>query len=174
MKRVRIVRRAKEDIERLMLDVEQLESEAKALKTRADVAREQIKADMLKNGIDEYVVDDDPNNLKVLKATAYVSSRVNYDLQAIKEKLPKEKLKLVSNKVLVAEEHGLRKFIKRHPELRDELKEFVKALTIVDENKLSIALDYGNITLDDISGCYTVSESNVLKIQRVKRFDMVD
>ena len=174
MEEAKIIRKADGDIEKLMLEVESNESKAKQLQTKADIARKQVKADMLGNGIDAYVVDDDETNPKFLQASVYTMRKISYDVEAIKEKLSKEQRKLVTKTIMVAEQTGLKEFIKRHPELRDEVKEFVSKVDMIDEHKLGLAIEYGNVTLKDIEGCYSVNESDVFKMQRVKRFELLE
>jgi hypothetical protein len=165
------IRRAIGDSKKLILEIEAKELEAKKLTNEANAYRKQIKAEMLDNKIDSYIVEDD--NPKFLQASVYTSSRVSYDLEMIKAKLPKEKRKLVSNTLMVAEQEGLKQFIKNHPELRDELKTFINKVEVIDEHKLGLALQHGNISLKDIDGCYEVKDTNVFKLQRVKKFELL-
>lgn len=167
----KIIRRATGDSEKLILEIEAKELEAKKLTNEANAYRNQVKTEMLDNKIDSYIVEDD--NPKFLQASVYTSSRVSYDLEMIKAKLPKEKRKLVSNTLMVAEQEGLKQFIKNHPELRDELKTFINKVEVIDEHKLGLALQYGNISLKDIDGCYEVKDTNVFKLQRVKKFELL-
>lgn len=170
----KIIRRANDDIRALMLEAENADDNIKMLKTKSDLARKQIKGSMLSDKIDSYIVDDDETNPKFLQASVYTSKKVTYDVEAIKNKLSKEQRKLVTKSIMVAEENGLREFIKNHPELRDEIKLFVSKASIIDEHKLGLALEHGVVTLDDIDGCYDVVESDVLKMQRVKRFELLE
>jgi hypothetical protein len=165
------IRRATGDSKKLILEIEAKELEAKKLIDEANVYRKQIKTEMLDNKIDSYIVEDDYP--KFLQASIYTSSRVSYDLEMIKAKLPKEKRKLVSNTVMVAEQEGLKKFVKNHPELRGELKAFINKVEVIDERKLGLALEHGNISLKDIAGCYEVKNTDVLKLQRVKKFELL-
>lgn len=167
----KIIRRATGDSKKLILEIEAKELEAKKLTNEANAYRKQIKAEMLDNKIDAYIVEDD--NPKFLQASVYTSSKVSYDLEMIKAKLPKEKRKLVSNTLLIAEQEGLKKFIKNHPELRDELKAFINKVEVIDERKLGLALEHGNISLKDIDGCYEVKDTDVFKLQRVKKFELL-
>jgi len=167
----KIIRRATGDSKNLILKIEEKELEAKKLTNEANAYRNQVKTEMLDNNIDVYIVEDD--NPKFLQASVYTSSRVSYDLEMIKAKLPKEKRKLVSNTLMVAEQEGLKQFIKNHPELRDELKTFINKVEVIDEHKLGLALQHGNISLKDIDGCYEVKDTNVFKLQRVKKFEIL-
>ncbi len=165
------IRRAIGDNKKLLLKIEAKELEAKKLTNEAATCRKQIEVDMLDNNIDAYIVEDD--NSKFLQASIYTSSRVSYDIEAIKSKLSKEQRKLVSNTLMVAEQEGLKSFIKNHPELKDELKDFVSKVEVIDEHKLGLALEHGNISLNDIDGCYEVKNSDVFKLQRVKKFELL-
>jgi len=167
----KIIRRATGDSKELILKIEEKELEAKKLTNEANAYRNQVKTEMLDNNIDAYIVEDD--NPKFLQASVYTSSRVSYDLEMIKAKLPKEKRKLVSNTLMVAEQEGLKQFIKNHPELRDELKTFINKVEVIDEHKLGLALQHGSISLKDIDGCYEVKDTNVFKLQRVKKFEIL-
>lgn len=171
MSEIKAIRRATGDMRDLLLGVEERESRAKKLTDEASLIRKQVKSDMVENKIDAYVVEDE--DTKFLQASVYTSSKVSYDIEAIKAKLSKEQRKLVSNTLIVAEQEGLKEFIKRHPELRDELKAFLSKVEVIDEHKLGLALEHGNISINDIAGCYEVKESDVLKIQRVKKFELL-
>ena len=158
------IRRAIGDNKKLILKIEAKELEAKKLTDEASTYRKQVKIEMLDNKIDSYIVeDDDP---KFLQASVYTSSRVSYDIEMIKEKLPKETL-------MVVEQEGLKEFVKNHPELRDELKAFINKVEVIDERKLGLALEHGNISLKDIAGCYEVKETDTFKLQRVKKFELL-
>ena len=170
----KVIRRADDDIKALMLEAESADDNIKTLKTKSDLARKQIKSSMLSDNIDSYIVDDDETNPKFLQASVYTSKKISYDVDAIKAKLSNEQKKLVTKSLMVAEENGLRAFIKNHPELRDELKTFVSKVSMIDEHKLGLALEHGVVTLSDIEGCYSVSESEILKLQRVKRFELLE
>jgi hypothetical protein len=74
---------------------------------------------------------------------------------------------------MVVEQEGLKEFVKNHPELRDELKAFINKVEVIDERKLGLALEHGNISLKDIAGCYEVKDTDVFKLQRVKKFELL-
>ena len=171
MPETKIVKRATGDNKKLLLKIESNENEAKRLNDEASIIRKQVKIDMQDNKIDSYIVEDD--NPKFLQASIYTTSKVSYDIEAIKSRLTKEQRKLVSNTLMVAEQEGLKAFIKDHPELKDELKAFVSKVEVIDEHKLGLALEHGNISLKDIAGCYEVKESDVFKVQRVKKFELL-
>lgn len=171
MAEIKIIKRATDDDKDLLLKIEANELKLKKLKTEADEWRNQAKKNMLDKKIDVYVVEDkDP---KFLQASVFVMSKVNYDLETIKAKLSKSQRNLVSNTLMVAEQEGLKEFVKNHPELRDELKAFVSKVDVIDERKLGLALDQGLITLKDIEGCYEVKDSDVFKLQRVKKYELL-
>lgn len=171
MAEIKITKRATDDDKDLLLKIEANELKAKKLNTEADEWRKQAKKNMLDKKIDVYVVEDkDP---KFLQASVFVMSKVNYDLESIKTKLSKSQRNLVSNTLMVAEQEGLKEFVKNHPELRDELKAFVSKVDVIDERKLGLALDQGLITLKDIEGCYEVKDSDVFKLQRVKKYELL-
>lgn len=167
----KMIKRATGDNKKLLLKIESNEVEAKRLNDEASTIRKQIKIDMVDNKIGSYIVEDD--NPKFLQASIYTSSKVSYDIEAIKSKLTKEQRKLVSNSLMVAEQEGLKNFIKNHPELKNELKEFVNKVEVIDERKLGLALEQGNISLNDIADCYEVKETDVFKVQRVKKFELL-
>lgn len=171
---MKVIKKAKGDVEQLMLEAEDNENKAKQLKTKADIARKKIKADLIGNGIDAYIVDNDETNPKFLQASVYTMRKINYDVEAIRERLSKEQRKLVTETIMIAEQTGLKEFVKRHPELREEIKGFVSKIDMVDEHKLGLAIEHGNVTLKDIEGCYSVNESDVFKMQRIKRFELLE
>lgn len=171
MAETKLIKRATDDDKDLLLKIEANELKSKKLNAEADEWRKQAKKNMLDKKIDVYVVEDkDP---KFLQASVFVMSKVNYDLESIKTKLSKSQRNLISNTLMVAEQEGLKEFVKNHPELRDELKAFVSKVDVIDERKLGLALDQGLITLKDIEGCYEVKDSDVFKLQRVKKYDLL-
>ena len=174
MEKVKIIKKANESISTLMLEAESNEEQIKKLKAKADVARGKVKNEMIEEGIDVYIVDNDEENPKFLQALVYQTKKIDYDVDAIKAKLSREQRELVTRSIMIAEESGLRAFIKQHPELRNEIKQFVNKVVMIDEHKLGLALEHGNVTLKDIEGCYEVKENNVFKLQRVKRFELLE
>lgn len=165
----RLVKIAKSGIAQRMLRAEEYRDKANEFSKKANEHLKEIENFMLEKKVDEYITDDGQD--KVLSALVYKKEgRITYDFGKMQEKLPKEKLKQVTNSMLVADEAGLSAFIKSHPELRDELKLFVHKVTVIDENKLAMALDYGVVTHEDIEDCYTQGkETTIFKLQRKKR-----
>lgn len=166
MEKERRTLRAEGEIKSMMLDIEKKEAEVKEIKKASDSLRKTVKDTMLENSVDCYLADD--GNEKLLQALVYQSTKINYDLDAIKEKISKEQRKLVTKIILIADESNLKAFLKAHPELREEVKKFVNKVELVDENKLGLAIEYGDIKLKDIEGCFDVKTTDNFKIQRVK------
>jgi len=170
----KIVKRANKQVAGLMSSAETTKLEQARLAEVYKGYEAGIREVMEEKGVAEYVLDDKPEEPKVLSASLYTRTSVNYDLEKIKSKLSKQQLKEVSDSMMVAEQEGLRLFIKNHPELRKELKQFVQKVTVINERKLALALEYGIIKVDDIKDCYSTKETEVFKLQRKKRFELLD
>lgn len=127
---------------------------------------EQLKAKMVEKDVEEYIVDDGQD--KVLSALLYKRVSIKYDLEKLKRNLSKQKLKAVSDSFLTVEEQGLRDFLKAHPNLKDELKQFIRKQSFINEAKLESMFQAGIIDVKDLKDCYTTTATNVLKLQRKK------
>lgn len=165
----RIVRMAKPQMARRMLQAEENRAKVDELNRILREQNQEIEDLMLERGVDEYIVDDDED--KVLSALVFKKDgKITYDLNKMQEAIPKSKLKVVTDSMLVADEVGLSRFIKNHPELRDELKDFVKKVTVINERKLATAIECEVISIDEIADCYTQGkDTTVFKLQRKKR-----
>lgn len=148
-------------------EVEILEIESKEITGRVERLRAEIKDMMREEEVDSYIFDD--GSEKDLKVSYTTNCRISYDLVKIQNSLSKKKLAKVSDALYMADEDGLKEFLKENPEMKDELKKFIKKAYIINEGKLAKALNENKITKEEISTGYKNLEYNTLRIQRVKK-----
>lgn len=126
-----------------------------------------LKEYMSEKCLEEILVDDDEK--KLLSARMSTTTKVTYDIEKLKKCLSKKQLQMILDKAYVVNEALLREFLKARPELKNELKKMISSVDAVSEQRLSVALTCGSITLDEIKDAYKVTETKTLTVRRKKR-----
>lgn len=150
----------------IMLLIESNKAKIAELEKDNKAQTDDIKEQMLNAGIKEVIVQQD--SVTPLSALLYTRTSVSYDKDKMKVQLAKEQWKRIVEKQFVCEQKELKNFIKAHPDLKDEVKKFIKVQDDISAVKLDNALKLGFISLNDLKGTYEVKETNILKIQRKK------
>lgn len=150
----------------IMLLIESNKAKIVELEKDNKAQTDDIKEQMLNAGIKEVIVQQD--SVTPLSALLYTRTSVSYDKDKMKAQLAKEQWKRIVEKQFVCEQKELKNFIKAHPDLKDEVKKFIKVQDDISAVKLDNALKLGFISLNDLKGTYEVKETNILKIQRKK------
>lgn len=150
----------------IMLLIESNKAKIAELEKDNKAQTDDIKEQMLNTGIKEVIVQQD--SVTPLSALLYTRTSVSYDKDKMKAQLAKEQWKRIVEKQFVCEQKELKNFIKAHPDLKDEVKKFIKVQDDISAVKLDNALKLGFISLNDLKGTYEVKETNILKIQRKK------
>lgn len=150
----------------IMLLIESNKAKIAELEKDNKAQTDDIKEQMLNAGIKEVIVQQD--SVTPLSALLYTRTSVSYDKDKMKAQLAKEQWKRIVEKQFVCEQKELKNFIKAHPDLKDEVKKFIKVQDDISAVKLDNALKLGFISLNDLKGTYEVKETNILKIQRKK------
>lgn len=150
----------------IMLLIESNKAKIAELEKDNKAQTDDIKEQMLNAGIKEVIVQQD--SVTPLSALLYTRISVSYDKDKMKAQLAKEQWKRIVEKQFVCEQKELKNFIKAHPDLKDEVKKFIKVQDDISAVKLDNALKLGFISLNDLKGTYEVKETNILKIQRKK------
>lgn len=150
----------------IMLLIESNKAKIAELEKDNKAQTDDIKEQMLNSGIKEVVIQQD--SVTPLSALLYTRTSVSYDKDKMKAQLAKEQWKRIVEKQFICEQKELKNFIKAHPDLKDEVKKFIKVQDDISAVKLDNALKLGFISLNDLKGTYEVKETNILKIQRKK------
>lgn len=150
----------------IMLLIESNKAKIAELEKDNKAQTDDIKEQMLNAGIKEVIVQQD--SVTPLSALLYTRTSVSYNKDKMKAQLAKEQWKRIVEKQFVCEQKELKNFIKAHPDLKDEVKKFIKVQDDISAVKLDNALKLGFISLNDLKGTYEVKETNILKIQRKK------
>ena len=97
---------------------------------------------------------------------------VDYDIEALSEKLPKNILPLVVEKHFeINDWDAFTKFLKRKGISGQEVRPYISINKNVNKNNLSKLYDQKKLSIKDIQGCYTakVTKSVVLRLKDAKR-----
>ena len=121
----------------------------------------------LSEGVEYYT------NHKHLGVTRVRRKKIIWDMNKLKEKLPKEKYKAVTTRRYEIEDmEGLVKYLKKCGVNPKRFKSFLNVTESVDEKELNNMSELGEITESDIRGCYTVELSDpYIRITESKRDD---
>ncbi len=105
-----------------------------------------------------------------LKVIDVRPKRIEFDVSALEEKVDKELLnEFLDKKYVITNMDGLIRYLKSCGVNPKKFKSFVNVEKTVNKQKLDELSELGEITLDDLKGCYTVKESEgYLKISEVK------
>ena len=96
-----------------------------------------------------------------LRVLNVVPKSVNFDVKKLKEKLDREIFNEVVNKEYVINDfQGLVKYLKKCGVDPKKFKAFIDVTETVDTKKLDELGSLGEISEDDIDGCYEVTERN--------------
>ena len=97
---------------------------------------------------------------------------VDYDIEALSEKLPKNILPLVIEKHFeINDWDAFAKFLKRKGISGQEVRPYISITKNVNKDNLSKLYDQKKLSIKDIQGCYTakVTKSVVLRLKDAKR-----
>ena len=97
---------------------------------------------------------------------------VDYDIEALSEKLPKNILPLVVEKHFeINDWDAFSKFLKRKGISGQEVRPYIGITKNVNKDNLSKLYDQKKLSIKDIQGCYTakVTKSVVLRLKDAKR-----
>lgn len=97
---------------------------------------------------------------------------VDYDIEALSEKLPKNILPLVIEKHFeINDWDAFTKFLKRKGISGQEVRPYISITKNVNKDNLSKLYDQKKLSIKDIQGCYTakVTKSVVLRLKDAKR-----
>lgn len=107
------------------------------------------------------------------EATVFLSERtsIKYDVQKVVKKLGKKAYAFVDRTYTILDWDGFTRLCSAHGISPKELKQFVFVDKVVNQDKLSKLYEKGEVSLDELSGCYdaTVNRSVVLKMKNVNR-----
>ena len=126
-----------------------------------------IKEELLKKKIDEAIIDD--SDEEYLSFLVYDKMVIKYDEKALKEKLSKEQLAMITDTSLSVDKVILKRFLAKHPGLRDELKDMIKAEKTINYTKLDYTFAIGHIKLIDLKGAYKTEVKKIMVMKRKKK-----
>lgn len=109
--------------------------------------------------------------------SCYIQERISveYDKEKLKEKLDKKSYNEIVDKEYRITDFDLFKSILRRNNI--DLKEFKKCMKKkeeVNETKVNKLFESGEITLEDISGCYTAKGKKSVVIKKDKHEEVID
>ena len=173
-KRVKLIKKANQEVESFMLAMEKCKVKKAKIDEQYSTWEKELKTNMLSDNVEKYVVDDDVESDKFLQASVYERTDIKYNISDIEQSLSKDQKKQVSDSLYVVDQSGLKQFIKQHPELKTELKQFISKVSAINEQKLGLAIDHGLIDINIIKPHIQSSVTPIFKLQRVKRYDILD
>lgn len=107
--------------------------------------------------------DDEELCINPIYVRVNVSKRktVDFDLGKLKKKFSKEIYNAVVKKTYqVVDMEGLVQYLKSCGVNPKKFKEHIQRTEVLDKEKMYKLYDLGDISLDDLKGCYSIKESN--------------
>lgn len=94
-------------------------------------------------------------------AIPVTQKKITYDVNMLKTKLDKEVFNEVVNKTYMINDYaGMVKYLKSLGASPSDFKKFIEVEKTVDDKKLDQLSELGEITLEDLKGCYSVKENS--------------
>ena len=124
----------------------------------------QIKNFMFVNGFDSFKFLGHHGRYKddnrFLRVSNIKPKRIEFNVEALEKKLDKELLnEILIKEYLVKDMEGLIKYLKSCGVNPKKFKKFIDVRKQVDKGKIDELGQLGDLTLQDLNGCYTVKES---------------
>lgn len=146
-------------IEQIILDLKRLNDEDKnrqsEYKSKKKMYEEKIIKFLGKKNEKSY--DFIQSNHK-LKATFVENKKVDFNVDMIEQIIDKDLFnEIVDKTYVVSDYNGLVKYLKSIGANPKVFKEFIQCEKQINKEKLNQLSELGDISLDDLEGCYTVS-----------------
>ena len=85
---------------------------------------------------------------------------INFDADKIEKKVDKQLAsKFIQKEIIIDDWNGFVKYMKELGASLEEIKKYVSAKKTVDKKALENAEKLGQISMEDLKGCYTVKKS---------------
>lgn len=126
-----------------------------------------------KNKIQKYF-DENTNLEDSINAKGIIASKrqrvnITYDIVKLKKKLSKEIFnKIVDKTFIISDINGLVKLLKSKGIKYKEFMEFVNVNTVVNNIAINQAFEVGEITKDDLKGCFDAKITKYVDIRKEK------
>lgn len=140
----------------------ELEQKYKAIKKKYEDKRNRLSTSirnfMYSKGINsfEYVKGND-----MLDVKSITQKRITWDADKLEKKIGKDLAEQVIEKeYLVNNMEGLIKLLKENGVNPKEFKKFITVNKKVNQNKFNELSELGDVTLDNVKGCYELKECN--------------
>lgn len=94
------------------------------------------------------------------KATVVKQKKINFNVDMIQQIIDKEVFnEICDKKYELVDYEGLVEYVKSLGGSPKQFKSFIRCIKSINNNKLNQLSELGDISLDDLEGCYTVSEN---------------
>lgn len=154
-------------LKQLIRDTKSLEEQISTLTQLYDASRRKIQEAFDKDKLTEIEVEpEDRNSGKTLIAKKTERATINYFADKLKENLDKEVCNEVIDKTYTVNDIvGMIALVKAAGVKPDEFKKFLNITAAVNKEKLKQLYSVGDITKEDIKGCY---EATIVKSISIK------
>lgn len=161
-------RRQNEEIQSAVVDL--LESQErfkiieKEYQEKRKILQTKIKNFMFSNGFDSFKFLAHHGRYKENNITLNVNNikpkRIEWDIEKLEQKFDKEFLnEFLKKEYFIIEMDGLIKYLKSCGVNPKKFRKFIDVRKEVDKDKLEQLSQLGEITQEDLKGCYTIKES---------------
>lgn len=150
-----------EDIKLIVAELNKLQDEfkqyEKEYKKTKDSLQTKIRNYMYINGFTNFRFNNSDGS--IVKVANVKRKKIDFDIPKLKQKLDKDVLKqILVKKYVIRDFDGLKKYLKS---CGVDPKKFVKFLDVseeVNQKMIDQLSEVGEITMEDLKGCYTVTE----------------
>lgn len=142
---------------------EQFKQAEKKYREERESLQGKIRSYLTKNNLSttKFVAKPDKDSDdKSFKVTDVVRRSINFDVDALEKKLPKETARdVIVKSYKITDYKSLVAYLKQCNVDPKKFKQFIEVEKTVDTKTLDRLSDIGEINLNDIEGCYTVTDS---------------
>ena len=166
----------KSEVEKLVQELYSLNKEFAIMNDKMQARRNEIQEE-IERYLDvtgdadvqaSYKSDDEDLILRVQRV---MRKKVNYKADRLEVKLGKEKTsKFISRKYVIRDWNAVVKLLKKHKVPAHEFTKLIEVIKDVDTDRLDQEEAVGNISYDDLKGCFTVDYlSSYVRLTKRKR-----
>lgn len=159
-------------IETVVVSLLREEKQVADLLASIEKRKEKIQQYFDKQGVKQVTVQiQNKAHTKFVEFVARKFERTNitYDIAALKQKLDKEILnEVITKKYAITNFEGVVKLLKSYGVPASEFKELIEVIPSVNRDAVKLLYDAGELTLEQLRGCYTAKTTKTIDIKRLE------
>lgn len=157
-------------ITKASLELFKINAEYKLYEEKYKQRKKELQDIIKSSGVNEFAINNGDNNLKV---NFIESTRINWDVEKLKSKLPKKIFnKIVKKEYKINDFSGLVEYLKKYGVNPKGFSKFINVECKVDNKKVDELGEIGEVNIEDLKDCYSLDKiSEYVKFSEIKEMD---